>query len=120
MGSDQTWNPQIGKKLLPAFFLTFGDDSVRRVTYATSIGLNQWEKSPYISDSEIKRNLWGGFIEFFCGRIPASGLQETFGVEARQVVDPVLLFHSYPELTGKIRPSGEVITYKLINDEGFL
>ena len=45
--------------------------------------------------------------------------RETFGVEARQVVDPVLLFHSYPELTGKIRPSGEVITYKLINDEGF-
>ena len=42
VGSDQTWNPQIGKKLLPAFFLTFGDDSVRRVTYATSIGLNDW------------------------------------------------------------------------------
>ena len=40
-------------------------------------------------------------------------------MEARQVVDPVLLFPSYPELTGKIRPSGEVITYKLINDEGF-
>ena len=119
VGSDQTWNPQIGKKLLPAFFLTFGDDSVRRVTYATSIGLNQWEKSPYISDSEIKKSL-GRFHRILLRE--DSGIRiarETFGVEARQVVDPVLLFHSYPELTGKIRPSGEVITYKLINDEGF-
>lgn len=32
VGSDQTWNPQIGKKLLPAFFLTFGDDNVKRVS----------------------------------------------------------------------------------------
>lgn len=119
VGSDQTWNPQIGKKLLPAFFLTFGDDKVRRVTYATSIGLNEWEQSPYISDNDIKKSL-NRFHRILLRE--DSGIRiakEIFGVEAKQVVDPVLLFNSYPELTGDIHPSGEVISYKLINDEGF-
>lgn len=119
VGSDQTWNPQIGKKLLPAFFLTFGDDKVRRVTYATSIGLNEWEQSPYISDNDIKKSL-NRFHRILLRE--DSGIRiakEVFGVEAKQVVDPVLLFNSYPELTGDIYPSGEVISYKLINDEGF-
>lgn len=119
VGSDQTWNPQIGKKLLPAFFLTFGNDSVRRISYATSIGLNEWEPSPYISDTEICEAL-KRFHRILLREDSAIRIaSDIFGAEAQQVIDPVLLFSSYPELTGDINPSNEVITYKLINDEGF-
>lgn len=119
VGSDQTWNPQIAKSLLPAFFLTFGDDKVKRVTYATSIGLNEWENSSYISNSEIKMAL-KRFTKILLRE--DSGIRitkEVFDVNAMQVVDPVLLFPSYPELTGEVKYSSEVVTYKLINDEGF-
>lgn len=119
VGSDQTWNPQIAKSLLPAFFLTFGDDKTRRVTYATSIGLNKWEKSPYISNEQIRDSL----SKFSCVLLREDSAikitEEEFNKNASQVIDPVLLFPSYPELTGEIKPSGEIISYKLINDEGF-
>lgn len=119
VGSDQTWNPQIGKALLPAFFLTFGNESVRRISYATSIGLNEWEKSPYISNEEIRAALQL-FHKILLREDSAIKIAcEVFGAEAQQVIDPVLLFHSYPELTGYIKPSNEVVTYKLINDVGF-
>lgn len=118
-GSDQTWNPQIAGSLLPAFFLTFGDDSIRRVSYATSIGLNRWEQSPYITDEEIRRAV---------ARYDTLLLRETSGIEicrdifgrdALQVVDPVLLFPEYRSLTGDVKPSGEAIAYKLIDDPEF-
>lgn len=119
VGSDQTWNPQIGKALLPAFFLTFGKESVRRISYATSIGLNEWEESPYITNEEITSSL-KKFYKLLLREDSAIRItRDVFGAEAQQVIDPVLLFQSYPELTGHIKPSNEVVTYKLINDEGF-
>lgn len=119
VGSDQTWNPQIGKALLPAFFLTFGNDSVRRISYATSIGLNEWEESQYITNTEISEAL-KKFHRILLREDSAIRIaREVFGAEATQVIDPVLLFPGYPELTGEIRPTKEVVTYKLINDEGF-
>ena len=119
VGSDQTWNPQIGKTLLPAFFLTFGDDRVRRISYATSIGLNEWEESPYINNSEISEALKKFHSILLREDSGIRIAKNEFGAEATQVIDPVLLFPSYPELTGDIKNSNEVITYKLINDEWF-
>lgn len=119
VGSDQTWNPQIAKSLLPAFFLTFGSDNVRRISYATSIGLNDWEQSSFIPDKEIKLAL-SKFHSILLREDSAISICKTnFGANARQVIDPVLLFNEYPELSGEIHDSNEVITYKLINDGGF-
>lgn len=119
VGSDQTWNPQIGKKLLPAFFLTFGGDGVRRVSYATSIGLNEWVESEFITNEEISRAL-ERFRKILLREDSAIRIaKEAFGAEAAQVIDPVLLFPGYPELTGDIEPSNEIIVYKLISDEAF-
>ena len=118
-GSDQTWNPLIAKSLLPAYFLTFGNDSTRRVTYATSIGLNEWSGSEYISDSEISKALTR-FSSLLLRE--DSGIRicrEKFGHEATQVTDPVLLHTNYSEHTGEIHDSGEIICYKLIDDAGF-
>lgn len=45
--------------------------------------------------------------------------KENFGTDARQVIDPVLLFDSYNELIGKQSQSNEIVSYKLIDDAGF-
>ena len=119
VGSDQTLNPQIGKRLLPAFFLTFGSPATRRVSYATSIGLNEWEESPYISNQEISKAV-AAFDNVMLREDSAINIcKNIFGREAQQVIDPVLLFPNYNELTGDLKASGEIVTYKLTNDEGF-
>ena len=90
VGSDQTWNPQIGKKLLPAFFLTFGDDSVRRVTYATS---NRSERlgeisiylrfgNKEISGTVLSNSSAGGFRHQDCERDIRRGGQAGGGPRA--------------------------------------
>ncbi len=119
-GSDQTWNPYIAKNLLPAYFLTFGPDSVRRITYATSIGLDKWPGSDAISDSDISKAL-NRFDTLLLREDTAIDIcRDIFGHPATQVADPVLLHTDYSDLIG-ISPesSGEVIAYKLIDDAGF-
>lgn len=118
-GSDQTWNPLIAKELLPAFFLTFGSDAIRRITYATSIGLDDWIPSSAISDEGITVALKRFDSILLREKRAIEIASERWNVNARQVVDPVLLFPEYPELTGTIRESGELIVYKLINDPEF-
>lgn len=118
-GSDQTWNPFIAKTLLPAFFLTFGPESTRRVTYATSIGLDPWPGSEAITDAGISSTL-DRFHSILLREDTALRIcREQFGHEATQVADPVLLHPDYPELTGLLGDSGEVICYKLIDDPEF-
>ena len=119
-GSDQTWNPHIAKRLLPAYFLTFGPDTTRRITYATSIGLDRWPGSEAISDGEIRRAL-SRFDSLLLREDTGIGIcRDVFGHEATQVADPVLLHTDYSELIGSSpAPSGEVIAYKLIDDAGF-
>lgn len=119
VGSDQTWNPNIAGEKLPAFFLDFGPDSVRRVTYATSIGQNSWVPTRYMPDEEIRRSLKKFHRVLLREDSAVKICREVFGRDASQVIDPVLLFPSYPELTGEVKPSGEIIAYKLIDDEGF-
>lgn len=119
VGSDQTWNPNIAGELLPAFFLDFGPDSIRRVSFATSIGQNSWHETNLMPDSSIRRAI-SAFKTVLLREDSAVEICRTvFGREARQVIDPVLLFASYPELTGEVKPSGELIAYKLIDDPAF-
>ena len=112
IGSDQTWNPDISREKTKGFFLDFGDDNVRRVTYAASIGKQSWTPSKWISDEEAKR-LLGRFDTILIREKSGQKiLKEYFGIEAEQVIDPVLLFKDYPELTGNIKDSGELVTFK--------
>lgn len=118
-GSDQTWNPEIAGTLLPAFFLDFGSDHTRRITYATSIGLSDWPSPAPIPDSEISRAL-KRFNSILLREERAMEIaKDRWKADSRQVVDPVLLFKDYPELTGPIQQSGEIIVYKLINTPEF-
>lgn len=119
IGSDQTWNPDISKDKAKGYFLDFGDNHVRRGSYSASIGKTVWEDTPWIKKEEVRKGL--DRFDFLSIR-EQTGLEllkKEFGKEATLVVDPVLLFTSYPELTGHIKEKDEIITYKLIDSTPF-
>lgn len=120
VGSDQTWNPEISKHMAPGFFLDFGDENILRASYAASFGKEDWEDTQWISSEEVKQML-DKFI--YLSVRESSGmklLKDRFGVKnAFQVLDPVLLFDNYIELTGKIKRSNELVLYKLYDSSSF-
>ncbi len=119
VGSDQTWNPVISKEYALAYFLDFGDDDVKRVSYASSFGTSTWNDSVSAKKDNVKRLL---------ARLSTRLIREDKGVEicknefeldAIQVVDPVLLFPSYPEITGTIKETDDIVVYKIKKDSEF-
>lgn len=120
VGSDQTWNPCISKDNALAYFLDFGPETIRRVSYAASFGNDKWEDSIYAPTSVV-RNILCKYHKVLVREDKAVDIcKEVFNVDAQQVLDPVLLFSSYPELTGKYTiEKGKMIVYKLINNEDF-
>lgn len=48
-GSDQIWNSAISKQISPMYFLAFGDENTKRISYAASIGAERLpEEEEYI------------------------------------------------------------------------
>ena len=120
VGSDQTWNPEISKEYALAYFLDFGRDDIRRISYAASIGLSNWEESPYAPTEKVK-SLLKKYHRILVREDRAVEIcKDVFGVEAQQVVDPVLLFPNYPEFTGEYKvEAGKMVVYKLIKNMDF-
>ncbi|MEP2774904.1 MAG: polysaccharide pyruvyl transferase family protein [Luteolibacter sp.] len=116
-GSDQIWSPSLQFGLDPAYFLNFGSDRTRRISYAPSFGnaalpdLKAAGASKLISrlDSISVRESSGlRLVEEICGR------------QATQVVDPTALLDSYDEI---IKPPSDVpenyiFCYALRTDDG--
>ena len=120
IGSDQTWNPFISRNMTHGFFLDFGDKEVLRSSYAASFGMSEWEDSNWMTFENAKRLLEQ--FDFISVREDSgvSLLREKFGIkEVTQVVDPVLLFPHYNELTGHMVQGCEIILYKLVNSASF-
>ncbi|MBQ7156316.1 MAG: polysaccharide pyruvyl transferase family protein [Bacteroidaceae bacterium] len=86
-GSDQIWRTNLNNGKDPAFYLQFGDDKVRRVSYAASFGV------PYVTDG------MDYLIRLFLSKFDAVSVREAsgidilhgLGVEATLVCDPVFL-----------------------------
>ena len=119
VGSDQTWNPTISKRHAKAYFLDFGKMNQKRISYASSFGNDKWIETPYITKTEADT-----FLKRFSTLLVREDkaveiLKNEFGLSSAQVLDPVLLFPSYSELTGKIEDSGKLIIYKIVNDPLF-
>lgn len=120
VGSDQTWNPDISLDNAKGFFLDFGPEDAFRASYAASFGMQKWEENPWISRDEASR---------LVNRIQRLSVREEDGVRILEeelgarnitlVVDPVLLFERYPELTGDIEQKKELVVYKLKNSPEF-
>ena len=119
VGSDQTWNPTISRANALAYFLDFGRADTKRISYASSFGFSHWEDTE-VAKKERVQQLLSRFKTILVRESDAVKiLKEEFGLSATQVVDPVLLFPSYPELTGDIEESDRIIVYKIKNDAGF-
>lgn len=99
VGSDQVWNPEIVKSLLPAYLLDFGSNDVRRISYASSIGKNEWDFSEELTEYVKKQLL--SFDAISCREQTGCDIMtHTFGVSSINVVDPTLLHSDYRELIG--------------------
>lgn len=114
VGSDQVWNTEITaeKKLL--YFLNFGREGVRRMSYASSFGRDSW------SESEAVTKTVGDLLSRFShlGVREQSGvglLKSVFGRDGARVVDPTLLLEDYSELTGKTEQRRTLVYYPLTN-----
>lgn len=110
VGSDQVWNPEITRSLSEIFFLNFGSNSVKRISYASSFGTDCWNG---YKTEEIKC-LLQRFQAISCRE--NSGikiLNDVFGCQATNVLDPTLLFDGYKELTGDLREEDTLVYYPL-------
>lgn len=118
VGSDQVWNPEITKSFINLYFLDFGKDSVKRVSYASSFGESDWKFPGFIDD--VTR--WLSRFDFISCR-EQSGvklLKETFGVNSINVIDPTLLLGEYQNFINYRTKSHNLVCYPLGHDPELL
>jgi len=118
VGSDQVWNPSITKDYANLFFLSFVPSGCKKIAYSSSFGTEEW-RHPQLTE-EIKV-LLSQFAFLSCRE--SSGvkiLKDVFSLSSNNVLDPTLLFPSYPELTGKINECNTFVCYPLSTDPELL
>lgn len=119
VGSDQVWNHTIQRDKAPAYFLDFGPEGVKRLSYASSFGLSQWEEGPYSKTDDVQK--W--FDKFMAISVRENEgqliLKETFHKDSTLVLDPTLLHNGYPEISGKVKQRREIVCYKLNKTSDF-
>lgn len=112
VGSDQVWNPEIVKCLLPAFLLDFGNDKVKRIAYASSFGKNIWDFSQELT-MFVQKQL-DRFVAIACReQTGCKILKNIFGIDSINVVDPTLLYSEYKELIGMPKEKQTLVFYPL-------
>lgn len=119
VGSDQVWNPDITKQLDPiVYFFSFLPNGVHRISYAASFGTESWQSSALTE--EVKTLLHKFNAVSVREQTGVAICQDTFGVDARLVVDPTLLLTSYDEICGKYNPqreTNELVYFTFIRDK---
>lgn len=111
VGSDQVWNPYITKQFTSLYFLDFGCDNVRRVSYASSFGNDHWMHPEITKDI---KGLLDKFNSVSCREQSGINiLSKEFSIQARNVLDPTLLFTNYKELTGELNDKQTLVYYPL-------
>ena len=114
VGSDQVWNPDITKDFSTLFFLNFGNGQVKRVSFASSLGVESWNHRELTN--EIK-SLLNRFTAISCRE--QSGvelLKEHFQVDATCVADPTIILGDYSQLIGAVEPRNTLVYYPLSED----
>lgn len=113
VGSDQTWNPLISKEHCLAYFLDFGDKSIKRISYASSFGVSVW---PNTHKDLIKKiiDLLHNFSAISVREETGKNIiKKEFGLDSKLVLDPTMLHSSYDEITTNIKPNNRIICYLL-------
>lgn len=119
VGSDQVWNPNISKDLMMAYFLDFGDQNVKRISYASSFGISEWT----IKDTSINQhieNLLKSFSSLSVreneGRILC---ERVFNIKPEIVLDPTFLNENYNEFTEGVKEKDLIVCYKINKTQDF-
>lgn len=112
VGSDQVWNEDITGERSAAYLLDFGDENVKRISYASSIGVSEWNFSQ--SYTEKVSEQFKKFVALSCREITgANVLSQKFNINFKQVLDPTLLHRNYEEITGPIMETKNLVFYPL-------
>lgn len=120
VGSDQTWNPDLTKDKAKSFFLDFGAESTIRVSYASSFGLSTWNDTEWISSDDVKAFLKRFSLLSVRESYGCQILKDTFGInDSYHVLDPVMMFENYQELTGSFCRINEIVLYKFVGSDLF-
>lgn len=116
-GSDQIWNPSTHKGLDPAYFLDFGGDQIRKISYAASFGKDTLAAAYHVQARSLIQGLDAISIREQSGVKIGSQLA---GREVFCVPDPTLLHSQYNELLGISRDhqEGHIFCYALRTAEG--
>lgn len=119
VGSDQVWRVEYSPNI-DNFFLNFLDDSINKVAYAASFGLDTWQFSPE-KTAQIK-NWLEKFDAISVREDSASVLcKEFLDIQAEHVLDPTLLLtkEHYTQLTKGISEAEDgIFTYILDHSKG--
>ena len=114
VGSDQVWNPDITRHFATLYFLDFGPNTVRRVSYASSFGTETWQHPEL---TERVHRLLSRFSAVSCReQAGVEILHDTFDIEACNVLDPTLLLDDYSTLTGPLYECPTLVYYPLSVD----
>lgn len=106
VGSDQVWNPDLTGDFAKLFFLDFGTNKIKRISYASSFGKSEWTHDEIKSDV---RKLLLQFSAITCRELSGTELlKKEFSIDAKCVVDPTLLLGDYSELTKSVKESNSL------------
>lgn len=119
VGSDQVWNPNISKDLMLAYFLDFGDENVKRVSYASSFGISEW----LIKDKSINQHIASRLKSFTSLSVREKEgkviCEKEFGLSPSIVLDPTFLNEDYSEFTDGVKQKDLIVCYKINKTQDF-
>lgn len=116
VGSDQTWSPLIG--LNPALFLIFAPVGSRKVAYAPSIGVTEFNDE----QKQFFREALASFQHISCREnVGAEVLSSCYDGKVPVVLDPTLLLNNdqWSEIAVKPDIEGDYILCYLIGDRPY-
>ena len=129
VGSDQVWRPGMfvnKQQDVAAYFLSFLPDSVKRISYAASFGVDEWEET---QNSALTKRVHDAIKKFNAISVrEQTGIaicRDHFGVTAQHVLDPTLLngvefFERVIAKAGVSKQNENVVYYKLDVDTTFI
>lgn len=129
VGSDQVWRPNMfvnKHQDVDAYFLSFLPDSVTRVSYAASFGVDKWEETKDVILTDHVRKAMTKFNAVSVREQTGIAIcRDHFGVTAQHVLDPTLLngveFFERVILQADVSKENEnVVYYKLDVDAQFM
>lgn len=97
VGSDQVWNRDITGRFGKTFFLDFVNGSQKRISLSSSFGKSTWNEDEAYT-KEVKRELEKFTALSVRENTAVEILNNTFGLEAVQLLDPTLGYGKFEHL----------------------